>query len=78
LLGTRLDEARDTSRYITGLGLLCTFWGLIRTVEAIQGLVHHMRSEQQLIREWVDAQTVQHREIRRLLEILARAPAHRD
>ena len=78
MLGTRLDEARDTSRYITGLGLLCTFWGLIRTVEAIQGLVHHMRSEQQLIREWVDAQTVQHREIRRLIEILARAPAHRD
>jgi hypothetical protein len=46
--------------------------------EAIQGLVHHMRSEQQLIREWVDAQAVQHREIRRLLEMLAHAPAHRD
>jgi hypothetical protein len=46
--------------------------------EAIQGLVHHMRSEQQLIREWVDAQAVQHREIRRLLEIMAHAPAHRD
>ena len=46
--------------------------------DAIQGLVHHMRSEQQLIREWVDAQAVQHREIRRLLEILAHAPVHRD
>jgi hypothetical protein len=46
--------------------------------EAIQGLVHHMRSEQQLIREWVDAQAVQHREIKRLLEILAHAPADRD
>jgi hypothetical protein len=46
--------------------------------EAIQGLVHHMRSEQQLIREWVDAQAVQHREIKRLLEILAYAPADRD
>jgi hypothetical protein len=46
--------------------------------EAIQGLVHHMRSEQQLIREWVDGQAVQHREIRRLLEVLSRAPAHRD
>jgi hypothetical protein len=46
--------------------------------EAIQGLVHHMRSEQQLIREWVDGQAVQHREIRRLLELLSRAPAHRD
>src|SRR5262252_2516699 len=46
--------------------------------EAIQGLVVHMRGEQQLIREWVDAQAVQHREIRRLLEILAHAPAPRD
>jgi hypothetical protein len=46
--------------------------------EAIQGLVVHMRGEQQLIREWVDAQAVQHREIRRLLEILAHAPASRD
>jgi hypothetical protein len=46
--------------------------------EAIQGLVHHMRSEQQLIREWVDGQAAQHREIRRLLEVLSREPAHRD
>ncbi len=40
--------------------------------EAIQGLVHHMRTEQQMIRDWVDSQAEQHREIRRLLEILAR------
>jgi hypothetical protein len=39
--------------------------------EAIQGLVHHMRAEQQMIRDWVDGQAEQHREIRRLLEILA-------
>ena len=35
-LSTRLDEARDISRYLTGLlvflGLLGTFWGLIETV----------------------------------------------
>ena len=41
--------------------------------EAIQGLVHHMRNEQQMIRDWVDAQAEQHREIRRLLEMSARA-----
>ena len=35
--------------------------------EAIQGLVHHMRTEQQMIRDWVDSQAEQHREIRRLL-----------
>jgi uncharacterized protein YneF (UPF0154 family) len=40
--------------------------------EAIQGLVHHMRSEQQLIRDWVDAQADQQREIQRLLEVLVR------
>jgi len=40
--------------------------------EAIQGLVHHMRSEQQMIRDWVDSQAQQHREVRRLLEILVR------
>jgi len=40
--------------------------------EAIQGLVHHMRSEQQMIRDWVDSQAQQHREVRRLLELLVR------
>jgi hypothetical protein len=40
--------------------------------EAIQGLVHHMRTEQQMIRDWVDSQADQHRDIRRLLEILVR------
>ncbi|MGZ5802640.1 MAG: flagellar motor protein MotA [Xanthobacteraceae bacterium] len=40
--------------------------------EAIQGLVQHMRSEQQMIRNWADAQAEQHSEIRRLLEVLAR------
>ncbi|HVG50527.1 MAG TPA: flagellar motor protein MotA [Xanthobacteraceae bacterium] len=40
--------------------------------EAIQGLVQHMRSEQQMIRNWADAQAEQHGEIRRLLQVLAR------
>ncbi|MDJ1158264.1 flagellar motor protein MotA [Chelatococcus sp. SYSU_G07232] len=39
--------------------------------EGIQGLVQHMRSEQQLIRDWVEAQAGQQREIKRLLERLA-------
>src|ERR1700722_9747882 len=38
-LATRLDEARDISRYMTGLlvflGLLGTFWGLIETVGSV-------------------------------------------
>src|SRR5215470_16077803 len=179
-IATRLDEARDISRYMTGLlvflGLLGTFWGLIETVssvgsvisklnvggdagslfglagslvlgfldlqmsqaqnrfytqledwlsttvrdlgvdtdlraapggppasaeirqaierlkeaiadsgsskastaamanlaEAIQGLVKHMRTEQQMIRDWVDSQADQQREIKQVLERLAR------
>jgi len=175
-IATRLDEARDISRYMTGLlvflGLLGTFWGLIETVgsvgkvidglkvggdagalfdtlkeglaaplggmgisfssslfglagslilgfldlqysgespagasgdlqhaierlrttmdegggnrgttaamanlaEAIQGLVAHMRNEQQMIREWADGQGEQNREIKKLLERIARQP----
>jgi hypothetical protein len=45
--------------------------------EAIQGLVHHMRGEQQLIRDWVDSQADQQREIQKLLEILVREDARR-
>jgi len=40
--------------------------------EAIQGLVHHMRTEQQMIRDWVDGQAEQQREIKRLLEMMTR------
>jgi hypothetical protein len=42
--------------------------------EAIQGLVTHMRSEQQMIREWADGQGEQSREIKKLLERIARQP----
>jgi hypothetical protein len=38
-IATRLDEARDMARYMTGLlvflGLLGTFWGLIETVGSV-------------------------------------------
>jgi hypothetical protein len=42
--------------------------------EAIQGLVAHMRTEQQMIREWADGQGEQNREIKRLLERIAKQP----
>jgi len=45
--------------------------------EAIQGLVHHMRTEQQMIRDWVDGQAEQSSEVRRLLELMAREHAHK-
>jgi hypothetical protein len=42
--------------------------------EAIQGLVAHMRTEQQMIREWADGQGEQNREIKKLLERIALQP----
>lgn len=39
--------------------------------EGIQGLVNHMRQEQQLIRDWVEAQAAQQEEVGRLLRRLA-------
>jgi methyl-accepting chemotaxis protein len=41
--------------------------------EGIQGLVQHMRSEQQVIRSWVETQADQQREVQSLLETIARA-----
>src|SRR6187455_3725073 len=45
--------------------------------EAIQGLVHHMRTEQQMIRDWVDSQADQQREIKKLLEVMVRERVNR-
>lgn len=41
--------------------------------EGIQGLVQHMRSEQQVVRSWVETQTEQQREVHALLETIAKA-----
>jgi hypothetical protein len=46
-IATRLDEARDLSRYMTGLlvflGLLGTFWGLIETVGSVGGFLQNLK-----------------------------------
>ena len=45
-IATRLDESRDTSRYLVGLlvflGLLGTFWGLIGTIGAISNVIQSL------------------------------------
>jgi hypothetical protein len=45
-LASRLDEARDISRYIIGLliflGLLGTFWGLLQTVAAVGDTIRNL------------------------------------
>lgn len=40
--------------------------------EGIQGLVQHMRAEQQMIRDWVEAQANRERELKQVLDRLAR------
>jgi hypothetical protein len=40
--------------------------------EGIQGLVQHMRSEQQMIRDWVEAQAAREKELKQVLERLSR------
>ena len=45
-VGMRLDEARDISRYLTGLlvflGLLGTFWGLLQTVSSVGDVIRSL------------------------------------
>ena len=45
--------------------------------EAIQGLVQHMRDEQQMIRNWADEQAKLNKDLRRFMERTAREPAER-
>lgn len=45
-IATRLDESRDTSRYLVGLliflGLLGTFWGLLKTIASVGEIIGGM------------------------------------
>ncbi len=68
----RLRDAVDQ----TGSGKAASV-AMANLAEAIQGLVHHMRTEQQLIRDWVDGQAEQQREIKKLLEIMVREKVSR-
>jgi hypothetical protein len=66
-LRAAIDKLRETMADTGGgKGTLA----IVNLAESLQGLIHHMRSEQQMIRDWVDAQAEQHRDIRKLLEIL--------
>src|SRR5207344_241878 len=68
----RLREAVDQA----GAGKSASA-AMANLAEAIQGLVHHMRTEQQMIRDWVDSQAEQQREIKKLLELMVRESANR-
>ncbi|MDX2204202.1 MAG: flagellar motor protein MotA [Hyphomicrobiaceae bacterium] len=48
-IGSRLDEARDTGRYLVGLlvflGLLGTFWGLLETIQSVGKAINALDSK---------------------------------
>jgi hypothetical protein len=71
-----LQNAMERLRAVVeeGSGSRNTTAAMANLAEAIQGLVAHMRTEQQMIREWADGQGEQNREIKKLLERIARQP----
>jgi hypothetical protein len=71
-LQTAIERLRATME--EGGGSRGTTAAMANLAEAIQGLVAHMRSEQQMIREWADGQGEQNREIKKLLERITRQP----
>src|ERR1700733_1055429 len=61
-IATRLDETRETSRYLIGvlvfLGLLGTFYGLLETVRAVGGVIGGLNvSSSDLARSFADLKT---------------------
>ncbi len=62
LSATIAENASGTSQRSTA--------AMANLAEGIQGLVKHMRSEQQLMRDWVESQSAQQRDIKSLLQSL--------
>ena len=73
-LAPEIAEALNRlSAAIEGGGARQQTLAMANLAEGIQGLVQHMRAEQQLIRDWVEAQASRERELKGVLERLARA-----
>jgi len=74
-----VTEAIERLRHSIGEGgsTKATTVAMANLAEAIQGLVQHMRSEQQMIRDWAEAQARLNSDIRRFLEILSRETVER-
>ncbi|MBS7545208.1 MotA/TolQ/ExbB proton channel family protein [Ancylobacter oerskovii] len=69
----QLTEAvAKLDRTMTEAGSQRVTTAMAHLAESLQGLVQHMRSEQQMVRDWVEAQAEQQKDIKKLLERLAR------
>ena len=74
--GGEIQHAMERIRAVVeeGGGSRSTTAAMANLAEAIQCLVAQMRTEQQMIREWADGQGEQNREIKKLLERIAKQP----
>jgi hypothetical protein len=69
-----LKDAIDrlTALVAEGGGSRAATLAMTNLAEGIQGLVQHMRAEQQMIRDWVEAQASRERELKQVLDRLGR------
>ncbi|MEA1832473.1 MotA/TolQ/ExbB proton channel family protein [Methylobacterium durans] len=69
-----LKEAVDrlTTIISEGANSRAATQAMTNLAEGIQGLVQHMRAEQQMIRDWVEAQASRERELKQVLDRLGR------
>ena len=78
-LSRKIDQAGEDAK--TGSGRNATS-AMANLAEGIQGLVQHLRSEQQLMREWADQQASQQEEVKDVLvklnDVLSKASSNRQ
>src|SRR5918998_3053741 len=55
-----------------GAGGRASTQAMANLAEGVQGLVQHMRAEQQMIRDWVEAQAAREKELKQVLDRLSR------
>lgn len=73
-----IDKLTRTMAQDSGGGSQSTSVAMASLAEGIQGLVQHMRSEQQVVRSWVESQSEQQAQVKRLLEALVQINRQRD
>jgi hypothetical protein len=73
--GTSNDLAtalhRLTAAVNDGAGGRASTQAMANLAEGVQGLVQHMRAEQQMIRDWVEAQAAREKELKQVLDRLS-------
>jgi hypothetical protein len=59
---------RLTAAVNDGAGGRAATQAMANLAEGVQGLVQHMRAEQQMIRDWVEAQAAREKELKQVLD----------